>query len=63
MARLIELEDDELETITEMLREYHAALSKGEISSMGSSWGAGEVLTQEIAAAGRMIGKLERAAC
>lgn len=56
MARLIELDDDELETITDMLREYRAALVKGEISSIGHAD------QFEIAQAGNMIGKLERAA-
>jgi hypothetical protein len=56
MGKLVEFENDELETITEMLREYRAALVKGEISSIGYAD------QFEIAQAGNMIGKLERAA-
>lgn len=56
MARLIELEDDELETITEMLREYKRAVDAHEITGFGQS------NEQEAADTQEFITKLERAA-
>ena len=55
MARLIELDDDELESITEMLREYHAAVLEGSISGFGQTKEE-EIMDTEI-----LITKLERA--
>lgn len=55
MGRLIELDDDELETITEMLREYKAGIERGDIS------GFGQPDEYEINDADTLIKKLERA--
>jgi hypothetical protein len=55
MARLIELDDNELETITEMLREYKASIERGDIS------GFGQTNAEEIADTDVLIKKLERA--
>lgn len=55
MARLIELEDHEIETITEMLREYRGAVMNGSISGFGQSKEA-EIIDTDL-----VIGKLERA--
>lgn len=54
MARLIELDDDELETITEMLREYRGAVYDGSIS------GFGQTKEEELADTDTLIEKLER---
>ena len=55
MGRLIELDDDELETITEMLREYRAAVINHEISGFPQS------NEEEAADTQVLISKLERA--
>lgn len=55
MGRLIELDDDEIETITEMLVEYRAAVLNGSISGFGQS------NDEEAADAQELITKLERA--
>jgi hypothetical protein len=56
MARLIELDDDELETITEVLREYERAVNAHEITGFGQS------NEEEAADTRALIIKLERAA-
>lgn len=55
MGRLIELDDDEIETITEMLREYRATVLDGSIS------GFGQTKEEEAADTQELISKLERA--
>lgn len=55
MARLIELEDDDLETIIEMLREYKSRILSGEIS------GFSQPDEYEINDTHNLITKLERA--
>lgn len=54
MARLVELDDNEIETITEMLREYRGAVLDGSISGFGQS------KEQEAADTQELIEKLER---
>lgn len=54
MSKLIKLEDDELETITEMLREYKASIQRGYVGTFPDGDDA------EIAAATQHIVKLER---
>jgi len=54
MARLIELDDDELESITEMLREYKASIQRGYVGMFPD----GDDV--EIAAATKHIVKFER---
>ena len=55
MGRLIEMDDNELETITEMLREYKRAVEAYEITGFGQS------NDEEAADAQELISKLERA--
>lgn len=54
MGRLIEFEDDEIETIADMLREYRASVIRGEVSPS-------QPREYEIADTDILITKLERA--
>jgi hypothetical protein len=54
MAHLIEFEDDEIETIADMLREYRASVIRGEVSPS-------QPREYEIADTEALIRKFERA--
>lgn len=54
MGRLIELDDNEIESIADMLREYRSAVADGSIS------GFGQPVEDELSDTDALISKLDR---